>query len=197
MRFHEILQEYKTRPRPHDWELPGDSRVHQPDYVLGHEIENTPVKGMKSLFITDVSDYDEIERLAKETGAQQLYFEFIWAIKKDSQNKKQVIRDFRKALRHFLERGWVCGLDTPSEYARYFVDFHRYPKLINNIALDLPNVPRFNKNTVFKIRDRKFGGDNGGVWTVPLRQIAQDKNITTWGEFDGDVEVIPDKNTGR
>jgi hypothetical protein len=177
---------YKTRPSPH-------YRKQQPDYVMGDEVENTPAYGKKSLFITSVADYDLIEQMAKDHNIKQLYFEFIWAIDNHPNAIPKVIKDFRKALKYFLDKGYLCGLDTPAEYAEKFADLHKYKNLINNIAIDIPKLDKYNDNTVVKLRDAKFGGDNGGVYVTPLNKIMTDKNFTSWGDFGPDVEIVPER----
>lgn len=193
MKISELLEDYEIEKKPH-------AVKRQPDYVLGDEVENTIAKGKLSLFITKISDYDEIIQLAKETGAKQLYFEFIHAVRR-SQNPRQVIRDFHKAVKHFLDLGYLCGLDTPAEYAEHFVDLHKYKNLINNIAVDLPHVQDYNKNTVFKIRDSGFDQGkpttNLGPYTMPLDQLRARKHLTPWKKFGPDVTVKPKKNTDK
>jgi hypothetical protein len=189
MRARDFIVEFTEKGDPH-----GQKR--QPDYVLGKEVEHTPAEGEQSIFITKIDNYDDIVKLAKETGAKQLYFEFIHAIRRSS-NEKKTIKEFHKVVEHFLKLGYTCGLDTPAEYAEFFVDLHKYPNLINNIAVDLPYIDKYNKNTVFKLRDKGFdqGRDttNKGVYTMPLDKLTTDDKLTPWSDFGGDTEAVPGK----
>jgi len=162
----------------------------QVDYFVGTEIENTAMKGEKTLFVVGIKPVDEIVGLLTEHNVRHVYFgtsqsfhpqnPYDWAAW-DDMIKPLLVKDY-----------WVT-LDFGVEYAR---DLHEqswceYNTFIPMISVKLPNIRLYNYNATLKIDDNTWGDTNPGVWCHPLNELQTRNVYTDWKDYVGDTPVFP------
>lgn len=158
------------------------------NYFVGTEVENTPLKGEKMLFIVGVQPYGEIEDLAREHNLKNLYFGTSQSFAPESADEWA---DWSNMINHFLKKGYWCTLDYDVFYAEEVLEcaFDEYDNFINMISVKLPFISQYNYNATVKIDDTTWGHSNPGVWCHSLHSLMDRSAYTDWREYVGDTEV--------
>ena len=158
------------------------------EYFVGTEVENTAMKGEKTLFVVGIKPVEDIIRLCEQENVRHIYFgtsqsfhphsAYDWAAW-DEMIKPLLVKDY-----------WVT-LDFGVEYAK---DLHEeswcdYHTFIPMISVKIPNVRLYNYNATVKIDDNTWGDTNPGVWCHPLNALMTRRVYTDWKDYVGDVPV--------
>ena len=157
-------------------------------YFVGTEIENTCMKGERTLFIVGTPDVTEIAEKAKGAGVKHLYFGTSQSFQPKTADDWQKWDD---TLIPLLKAGWICTLDYGVEYAPDSLEFgwNEFNNFIPMISVKLPYINQFNYNATLKLDDTTWGFSNPGVWCHPLHELQTRNVYTDWREYVGD-EVI-------
>ena len=162
----------------------------QVDYFVGIEVENTAMKGEKTLFVVGVKPVDEIVSLAEKHSIKHLYFgtsqsfhpqnPYDWAAW-DEMIKPLLVKDF-----------WVT-LDFGVEYCKEIHEesWCEYNTFIPMISVKIPYIKLYNYNATVKIDDNTWGDTNPGVWCHPLNELLTRNVYTDWKDYVGDYPVAP------
>lgn len=154
-------------------------------YFTGVEVENTIMKGEKTLFVVGVQPVDDIDRLAQDHGIRHVYFG-------TSQSFNPVVADdwrrWDTMISGCLMRGYFVSLDFDVRYAK---DIHEeawceHDKFIPMISVKIPYIRLFNYNATLKIDDITWGDTNPGVWSHHLNKLMTKDSFTAWHEYVGD-----------
>lgn len=157
-------------------------------YFVGTEVENTAMKGEKTLFVVGVQPADEIEFLAKEHDLKHLYFG-------TSQSYTPItIEDYEaweNMILPLLKKDYWCTLDFDVSYANGVLEsgFDEYNTFISMISVKLPYIRQFNYNATLKIDDTTWGHSNQGVWCHSLHELQSRETYTDWKDYVGDTTV--------
>ena len=170
----------------------------QVDYFVGIEVENTAMKGEKTLFVVGIKPVDEIIALAEKHSIKHLYFgtsqsfhpqnPYDWAAW-DEMIKPLLVKDF-----------WVT-LDFGVEYCKEIHEesWCEYNTFIPMISVKIPYIKLYNYNATVKIDDNTWGDTNPGVWCHPLNELLTRDVYTDWKDYVGDRPVqldnIEDEDT--
>lgn len=160
----------------------------QHDYVLGNELEKTAAYGKKTIVVSNVSDLDKLDQLRTESKATALYFYMTQALNK-SKNPEKTFKEYKKAVKHFLDKKVLCTLDIPVEFADKISDLSKSDYFIANIVIKLPNIKSLNSKAAIKLQGDNFGDSNGGVWVTNLKNIMVKSNFTPWSKYNKDHGV--------
>ena len=157
-------------------------------YFAGIEIENTAMKGEKTLFIVGTPPIEEIEMIAKERKLRHLYFGTSQCF------RPKTTEDWERwdnTLTTLLKNKWVVTLDFGVEYAPTMLEYswNEFDNFIAMISVKLPYIKQFNYNATLKLDDTTWGFSNPGVWCHSLHELQQRNVYTDWREYVGD-EVI-------
>ena len=160
----------------------------QVDYFIGTEVENTAMKGQKTLFVVGVKPVDDIIALAEKYNITHLYFgtsqsfhpqsPYDWAAW-DEMIKPLLIKDY-----------WVT-LDFGVEYCKEIHEeaWCEYNTFIPMISVKIPYIKLYNYNATVKIDDNTWGDTNPGVWCHPLNELLTRNVYTDWKDYTGDYTV--------
>lgn len=158
------------------------------DFFTGVEVENTPFKGIKHLFIVGVKHPDEIKDIAAQSGTKHLYFGTSQSFAPESDDDWNAWSEMIVPL---LREGYVCILDYDVFYAEEVLEqgFDDFPNFVSMISIRLPHIDKFNSHATIKLDDTTWGHSNQGVWTHRLGSLQTDESFTPWHEYKGD-EIV-------
>ena len=160
----------------------------QVDYFIGTEVENTAMKGEKTLFVVGIKPVDEITALCEEYSVRHIYFGTSQSFHPaspydwndwDAMIKPLLIKDF-----------WVT-LDFGDEYCR---DIHEqswceYNTFIPMISVKIPYIEQLGYNACLKIDDKDFDASNPGVWVHKVHDLKDRAVFTDWSKYTTDTII--------
>lgn len=162
----------------------------QVDYFVGIEVENTAMKGQKTLFVVGVKPVDEIIALAEKHDVKHLYFGTSQSFHPHSPYDWAAWDDMIKSL--LVKDYWVT-LDFGVEYCKEIHEqaWCEYNTFIPMISVKIPYIKLYNYNATVKIDDNTWGDTNPGVWCHPLNELLTRNVYTDWKDYTGDFPVTP------
>ncbi len=106
-------------------------------YFIGNEIENTAMKGEKTLFVVGVRDSKEIAQKADEHKIKHLYFGTSQSFTPRSDDDYE---SWTNMIIPLLKEGYWCTLDFGVEHAPKVLEcgFDEYDNYISMISVKLP-----------------------------------------------------------
>jgi len=157
-------------------------------YFTGTEVENTAMKGERTLFVVGVQPCNEIQKRADAHGIKHLYFGTSQSFAPESDADWTAWENMIKAL---LSAGYWCTLDYDVFYVKEVLElgFDEHNNFINMISVKLPYIKQFNYNATLKLDDIDFDSTNPGVWTHSLHELMDKRTFTPWTDYSKD-EVI-------
>lgn len=164
----------------------------QVDYFIGTEVENTAMKGEKTLFVVGIKDpleiYKIIETVEVAEGIRHIYLGTSQCFHpKTTEDWDEWDGFITRLLKANL---WVT-LDFGVEYAEGVLEcgWNEHFNFISMISVKLPYIQQFNYNATLKIDDTTWGHSNPGVWCHPLNELMTRDVYTDWKDYKGDTPV--------
>jgi len=168
-------------------------------YFIGNEVENSPLKGLRTLFVIGVQKEQVIEYLISNENSyldqarhiNHIYFGANMSFPKLDTNDADAWKEWENMIRYFLDRGYLCSLDFPSECTAGLVESglceHRnfYPMT----SVKLPYVQMLGYNATIKIDDIGFNKTNPGLWCHSLHTLLDRSKFTDWNQYTKD-EIV-------
>lgn len=157
-------------------------------YFVGTEVENTIMKGQKTLFVVGIQHIGEIVRRAKEHNIGHIYLGTSQCFKPASPEEWQ---EWDNLITPLLEADFWITLDFGVEYADELHEegWCEHNKFIPMISVKLPDIKLYNYNTTLKIDDTTWGHSNPGVWCHHLPTLMNKETFTSWHEYVGDTKI--------
>jgi hypothetical protein len=158
------------------------------DYFVGTEVENTAMKGEKTLFVVGIKPVEELIKLCEQESVSHIYFgtsqsfhphsPYDWAAW-DEMIKPLLIKDY-----------WVT-LDFGVEYCRDLNEqsWNDYNTFIPMISVKIPYIKLYNYNATVKIDDNTWGDSNPGVWCHNLHDLQNRDRYTAWSKYTKDKVI--------
>ena len=117
------------------------------DYFVGIEVENTTMKGEKTLFIVGVKETHDIIKRALAHGIRHLYFGTSQSFTPDSESEWTA---WTHMIRELLDKKFWCTLDFDVEYAEQVLEMglDEYDNYISMISVKLPYIKQFNLSLI-------------------------------------------------
>jgi hypothetical protein len=172
-----------------------------PDFFTGVEVENSPAKGMLTLFVVGLQPASKVlEYLTNARSyndkSKHINHVYIGAnmslhhVENDDHHTWRMIDDLIESVLSDLHVHYVT-VDILLNQVEGFLestasDEHR---VIPMISAKLPYTRLLNYNTTVKIDDKGFNKTNPGVWCVPLGDLTQRKYFTPWIAYQGDSPI--------
>ena len=172
-----------------------------PDFFTGVEVENSPAKGMRTLFVVGIQPVDKILRIVGDASS----------LLDTSKHFHHVYVGANMSLHglanddHYTWRQWdnmVAGLLEYDKIKYITVDFtvnqvegflestmSEDNRIIPMISVKLPYTKLLNYNTTIKIDDKDFNATNPGVWCHNLQDLLKRDRFTDWDQYGND-EII-------
>ena len=157
-------------------------------YFIGTEVENTPMKNEKTLFIVGIQPPHEIQKRAEEHGIKHLYFGTSQSF---TPKDDKEWTDWENMIKAMLVANYWCTLDFGVEYANDVLEmgFDEYDNYISMISVKLPYIKQFNYNATLKLDDTTWGRSNPGVWCHSVHDLMDRSVYTDWREYVGDTVI--------
>ncbi len=161
-------------------------------FFMGDEVENTPTKGMKTLFVVGLQDPLEIMSIAMDTSCKAIYFganhSFDTESTKDNPwgNWEEWAAMIKRVLAY--PAGFKCTLDIDIKYAEELLEtgLSEHNNFIPMISVKLPYIAQLGYNATIKIDDKDFDKSNPGVWCHSLHDLMNRQHFTSWQEYKDD-----------
>lgn len=168
-------------------------------YFIGTEVENTAMKGERTLFVVGIRPVQEIVDIVskhnsfidKSKNIRHIYFgtsqSFHPVTREDWMSWDNMITELLKA------KYWVT-LDFGVEYADTFNEqgWCEFDTFIPMISVKLPYIKLYNYNATLKIDDTTWGYSNSGVWCHGLHDLMDRSVYTDWKDYVGDEGIQKD-----
>lgn len=165
-------------------------------FFIGDEVEHTPAFGMRTLFITGVQPFDDIERILSDQNSYNdtsKHIKHIFFGANHSFNPQNNLewQRWESMITRFLNKNYLCSLDIPMSAVEEFHDggLCEYDNFIPQIRVPIPYVKLWNYNTMIKIDDKDFAATNPGVWSHSLHDLLDRDRFTSWANYKGDMPL--------
>ena len=162
------------------------------DYFIGTEVENTAMKGEKTLFVVGIKDpleiYKIIETVEVAEGIRHIYLGTSQCFQPKTTEDWQAWDAF---ITRLLKANLWVTLDFGVEYAEGVLEYswNEHFNFISMISVKLPYIQQFNYNATLKIDDTTWGHSNPGVWCHSLHSLMSRNTFTSWDDYREDTIV--------
>ena len=157
-------------------------------YFIGTEVENTVMKGQRTLFVVGVRSVEEIRRHADDNGIKHLYFGTSQSFTPSTDDEWS---SWDGMIQPLLQAGYWCTLDFDVGYASSLHEqgWCEYNTFVPMISVKLPYIRLYNYHATVKIDDNTWGDTNTGVWCHPLNELLTRDVYTDWKDYVGDTPI--------
>jgi len=164
------------------------------DFFLGIEVENTPAKGMKTLFVVGVQPVDRILEIAVQNNIKHIYLGANMSLHGVANDDHYTWRQWDDMVQGLLEDEYLVyvTVDVTQSQVEGFLESATSDdktRIILNISVKLPYTGLLNYNTTIKIDDKDFNATNPGVWCHSLHSLMSRETFTPWHAYVGDNPV--------
>jgi hypothetical protein len=154
-------------------------------FFVGEEVECTPMRWKKTLFVNGLHSPNKIMNYALENECDHIYFGA-----NQSFNGSNLLT-WDATIKACLAEGFWCTLDFDVQYLN---DIHEtglceYNKFVPQISVKIPYIKLLNYNATLKIDDTNFDATNPGVWCHRVHDLMDATKFTGWDEYGNDVII--------
>ena len=162
------------------------SKRKETTFFIGTEIEQTPMKGTKTLFVVGIKPANEIDKIASKNNIKNIYFGTSQSFNPSNETDW---KDWYVMMTILLEKNYWVTLDFDISYSNDVIEsgLMAFEKFIPMISAKIPNIEKLNKNAVLKIDDTTWGLTNKGVWSKDLNTLKGYMQYTEWSEYKDDT----------
>lgn len=159
-------------------------------FFTGLEVENTPMRWKKTLFVNGLHNPNTIMSIANTHNCDHIYFGANQSF--DSTN----IMSWEATIKSCLAENFWCTLDFDVQYIMDIQEtcLCEHNKFVPQISVKIPYIKLLNYNAVLKIDDTDFDKSNPGVWCHRVHDLMDSTKFTDWSEYEED-EIIEIKAT--
>ena len=153
-------------------------------FFVGKEVETTPTKGKKTLFVVGLQKTATVQKHAEKNKCKHIYFGANHSYK---QLDGSEVHSICNQMKYFLKNGYYVTMDTNPGYK--FDDIHdllTHPKFTLVYAVVMADLKKIKGNVVIKVDDKDFKATNTGVWCWTVKEMADKKHFTGWDQYGGD-----------
>lgn len=161
-------------------------------FFIGIEIENTPARGLKTLFVVGVQPTTDIVKLYKEHNCEHVYIGANQSFTLIFNSTNNVAwKNWEDMITELLDQDILVTLDFDLVYANTVQSSNlcKYNNFIPQISVKIPYISKFNYNTTLKIDDIDFNATNQGVWCHRLHNLQNTEKFTSWYEYRKDTII--------
>jgi hypothetical protein len=168
-------------------------------FFVGNEVEHTPVKGLRTLFVVGVqSKYDIDCYLGKENAyldtsrhIEHIYFGANMSFPHIDTNDFKNWSEWEQMISPHLDNGYLCTLDIPIGCIEGLLEsgLCEHRNFIPMISAKIPYIQQLGYNATLKIDDIGFNKTNPGVWCHSLHTLMDRSKFTDWNQYTKD-EII-------
>lgn len=167
------------------------------NFFLGTEIEHSPARGMKTLFVVGVHPFEEIKKVLSDPfvsaggAVEHIYFGANMSFPRLAVNDFENWSQWESMIDSALDAGYYCTLDIDVSCAEGLLEsgLTENSRFIPMISVKLPYVQLLGYNATIKIDDRGFESTNPGVWCHSLHNLMDRAKFTAWSEYAKDSKL--------
>lgn len=164
-----------------------------PDFFTGVEVENSPAKGMNTLFVVGIQPVDKILEIAIHNNIKHIYLGANMSLHGVANDDHYTWRQWDSLVDQLLEDEYLSYItvDVTADQVEGFLEssISDNNRIIPMISVKLPYTKLLNYNTTIKIDDKGFNQTNPGVWCHSLHDLMDKKTFTPWNAYVGDNPV--------
>jgi hypothetical protein len=164
-----------------------------PDFFTGVEVENSPAKGMRTLFVVGIQPPNKILEIAIQNNITHIYLGANMSLHGIANDDHFTWRQWDTLVYELLEDEHVSYItvDVTANQVEGFLDSSMSDnnRIIPMISVKLPYTKLLNYNTTIKIDDKDFNATNPGVWCHSLHDLMDRNTFTPWHAYVGDNPV--------
>lgn len=164
-----------------------------PDFFTGVEVENSPAKGMRTLFVVGIQPVDTIIANVLNSKSQHVYIGANMSLHNLGNDDHDAWREWDNMIEGVLDSGAVdyVTVDFTAAQVEGFLESRASEdnRVIPMISVKLPYTRLLNYNTTIKIDDKDFNATNPGVWCHSLHDLMDRETFTPWHAYVGDNPV--------
>lgn len=160
-------------------------------YFVGTEVEHTPAKNLRTLFVVGIQPVDQVIEHALSSNVDQIYLGANQSF--DPGNYSQGEHTQSSQWTDFVDG--VCdkwskwlALDFDIVHLSWVIDggWCEQNNFIPVISAKLPYIRQLNINAVLKLDDVDFAASNSGVWCHMVSDLTHSSKFTHWNEYTKD-----------
>lgn len=164
-----------------------------PDFFTGVEVENSPAKGMQTLFVVGIQPVDTILANVLNSKSQHVYIGANMSLHNLEYDDHIAWREWDSMIEGVLDSNIVSyvTVDFTTAQVEGFLESRASEdnRVIPMISVKLPYTKLLNYNTTIKIDDKGFNATNPGVWCHSLHDLMNRETFTPWHAYVGDNPV--------
>jgi hypothetical protein len=164
-----------------------------PDFFTGVEVENSPAKGLRTLFVVGIQPVDTIIANVLNSKSRHVYIGANMSLHEVGNDDHDVWKSWDDMIEGVLESSAVdyVTIDLTSAQVEGFLESRASEdnRVIPMISVKLPYTRLLNYNTTIKIDDKGFNATNPGVWCHSLHNLMNRDTFTPWHAYVGDNPV--------
>jgi len=161
------------------------------DFFLGDEVENSPAKGMKTLFVIGLQSADQILTLARNNFCQHVYLGANMSMHHLQYTDYDEWQKLDQLIENLTKNSLISYItvDITNDQITGFVESaaSENNKVIPMVSVKLPYTKLLNYNTTIKLDDTGFDETNPGVWCHSLYSLMDRQHFTPWIAYKGDT----------
>jgi len=169
---------------------------HEVEFFTGVEVENSPAKGLHTLFVVGEPDIEDVARLLTQSKGSEITHIYFGANQSFHPSTFEELNDkWVSPIVHFLTLGYWCTLDFDHSITSLVQESElcQYLQFIPMISVKFPDIRHLGYNATLKLDDIDFKYSNHGVWCHSLNELQSRESFTAWSEYDDD-EIVKDQN---
>lgn len=167
-------------------------------YFLGIEVENTPAKGMATLFVTGVPEAKTVLAAVDDLNVNHVYLgaNHTFGNRQSVETEAGVLNDdlldsLETLVKALLDRDLWVTLDYDMSLHELFLEmgFCEHTMFIPMVSVKLPYLAQLGYNGCIKIDDKGFNASNYGVWVHRAHELMSLDHFTPWAAYTSDTIV--------
>lgn len=161
-------------------------------FFIGDEVEHSPVRGMRTLFVVGLQKVEYIHAAAMAHGCDHIYFGANQSFNGTNLGTwTAMIQHMLRSQRAQTGNRYFCTLDFDVRHVEEILETGLCEKnnFIPMISVKIPYADQLGYNATIKIDDKDFDRSNPGVWCHDLRSLMTRRKFTGWHEYSSD-EVV-------
>jgi hypothetical protein len=164
-----------------------------PDFFTGVEVENSPAKGMLTLFVVGLQPVNAILEIAVKNNIKHIYLGANMSLHGLENNDHDSWKQWDSMVEALLDDDYLqyITVDITAGQVEGFLDslMCENNRIIPMVSVKLPYTKLLNYNTTIKIDDKGFNQTNPGVWCHSLHKLMDREVFTPWSAYQGDNPV--------
>jgi len=164
-----------------------------PDFFTGVEVENSPAKGMLTLFVVGLQPVNAILEIAVKHNIKHIYLGANMSLHEIENDNHESWEQWDSMVEALLDDDYLqyITVDITAGQVEGFLDslMCENNRIIPMVSVKLPYTKLLNYNTTIKIDDKGFNQTNPGVWCHSLHKLMDREVFTPWSAYQGDNPV--------